>query len=139
MSPIRIGGQPEVRAAGQPGVFRRAGGTLAHKVGEVLGRLSLGPGPQVLACDIPGALTGTGKAQIVLDHPDAARACDVGSTKDERTLALAVKRLKVKRYLELRAGRQPLIVACRIEVPVEIHAAGSPAPSVNSGARCFGQ
>jgi hypothetical protein len=57
-------------------------------------------GQKLLECDIPGDLTGNGHAALRLDFLDAVRPCDITGEKETRTVALAMRRLTLKRRLD---------------------------------------
>jgi hypothetical protein len=86
--------------------------TLAISVAGVqIGMFHPTGGLQLLDFDIPPDLTRAGEVIIRLDHPDAARPWDLGVSQETRMLAIAVRRMRLKRYTdgadELRAPLSP--------------------------------
>jgi hypothetical protein len=65
-----------------------------------IGRFYLSSGQKLLECDIPADLTLEGEAVLQLDHPNAAKPSHFASSEDGRILALAYRRIRLKRYLE---------------------------------------
>jgi hypothetical protein len=56
-------------------------------------------GQKLLECDISGELTVSGQAILRLDFLDAVRPCDVTGENEKRMVALAIRRLTLKRHL----------------------------------------
>jgi hypothetical protein len=59
----------------------------------------VGFGQKLLECDIPGEMTESGHATLRLDFLDAVRPCDVTGENEKRTIAIAFRRLTLKRHL----------------------------------------
>jgi hypothetical protein len=73
--------------------------TLAISISDmVIGKFYPTGREQLLECDIPPELTQSGEAIIHLHHPNAARPIDFGKSGDTRMLALAFRRMRLKRY-----------------------------------------
>jgi hypothetical protein len=72
--------------------------------GILIGKFYLGPRQQLLECEIGSDLTQCGDGTLRLDLPNAARPCDLGVSGDNRTLALACKRLKLIRITGDQSG-----------------------------------
>jgi hypothetical protein len=77
------------------------GQTMHVSIGETrIHTFHVGVGQQLLECEISSELTQAGKAIIRFDLPDATRVSDLVASPDGRILAMAFRRLKLKRYLE---------------------------------------
>jgi hypothetical protein len=75
--------------------------TLAISISDMLiGKFYPVSRQQLLECDIPPELTQSGEAIIRFHHPDAARPIDFGVGSDFRMLAVAFRRMRLKRYTE---------------------------------------
>lgn len=75
--------------------------TLIASFAEVeIGKFYVRPGANLLEFDLSPDLTSLGQGDLHLRHPDAVRACDLVPGADSRMLALAFRRIKVKRYLQ---------------------------------------
>ena len=82
--------------------------TLEVSVADIwIDKFYVRPGQNLLEFDIPAEATLVGRAIMRLDLPDAARPCDVTTSPESRTLALAFRRLKLKRYLEVKTESSP--------------------------------
>jgi hypothetical protein len=69
-----------------------------------IGRFYLSPGQKLLECDITADLTLEGEALLQLHHPNAAKPSHFASSEDGRVLALAYRRIRLKRYLGDSSG-----------------------------------
>jgi hypothetical protein len=79
--------------------------TLAISISDMLiGKFYPIGRQQLLECDIPPELTQSGEAMIHLHHPNAARPIDFGKSGDTRMLALAFRRMRLKRYADNSDG-----------------------------------
>jgi hypothetical protein len=72
--------------------------------GTVIGQSSVAAKAR-LGYRIPAAaLAGRDSTSVLLSHPDAARPCDFGESKDTRTLSLAVQQLRLSRIVDGVSG-----------------------------------
>ena len=71
--------------------------------GMLIGKFYPSRGQQLLEMEIPSELTQCTEAILRFDHPEAARPRDLGSAPDGRMLALAFRRLRLRRYLDTPA------------------------------------
>ena len=75
--------------------------TLIVSLGEVeLAKFYARVGANLLEFDIPPEVTSLNQHIFDLRHPDAVRACDLIPGKEARMLALAFRRIKLKRLLQ---------------------------------------
>ena len=75
--------------------------TLAISISDMLiGKFYPIGRQELLECDIPPELTQSGEAIIHFHHPDAARPIDFGISGDTRRLAVAFRRMRLKRYAD---------------------------------------
>jgi hypothetical protein len=80
------------------------GQTLSVSIsGMLIGKFYPSQGQQLLEMEIPEELTQSAEAIIRFDHPDAARPSELGDGNDGRMLALAFRRLRLRRYLDTPA------------------------------------
>jgi hypothetical protein len=87
--------------------------TLVVWLADVLiGTFYLGPRQHLIECDVSPELSQTGSTILRLELPDAARPLDLGVNGETRVLALACKRLRLRRQIENSEPADILMARC---------------------------